>query len=65
MEQLDELAISIGQSSCAFLNARGHETVRDLLCSDGEYSAGWKLIVAGLVLTGLILAWLGLGRRYR
>lgn len=65
MEQLDELALSIGQSSCAFLNSHGHDAVRNLLCSDGEYSAGWKLVVAGLVFLGVVLAWLGLGRRLR
>ena len=65
MEQLDELATGIGQSSCAYLSYHDHEAVRVLLCSDGEYSAGWKLIVAGLVFLGLVLAWLGLGRKLR
>jgi len=65
MEQLDEMAISIGQSSCLYLGDKGHDSLQQLLCSDGNYSAGWKLIAAALVIIGLVFAWLGLGRKYR
>jgi len=59
MEQLDGLARSVGQNACNYLSQNGHDTMGGFLCSDGDYSAGWKLIVAMLVIFGLLLAWLG------
>lgn len=62
MEQLDGLAASVGATACGFLFRNGHDTVHEMLCSDGYYSAGWRLFVSALVLLGFVLAWYWLGR---
>lgn len=62
MEQLDGLATRIGQATCHFLSGTGHDTVDRILCSDGYYSAGWKMLVVALVVAGVLAGWLGMGR---
>jgi len=62
MEQLDDVARSVGQSACGFLFRGEHDTVSAILCSDGTYSAGWKLLVAFFVIIGIVLAWVGVNR---
>lgn len=60
MELLDGLAMTVGQSACRFLSRNDHQSFGQFLCSDGDYSAGWKLIVASMVLVGFVLAWLAM-----
>ena len=40
---LDRVATSIGGSVCRFLARNGHIELNSLICSDGYYSAGWKV----------------------
>ena len=54
METLDGWAMSIGDSSCRYLGRHGHDGLQGLFCSDGAYSAGWRVVIAILVI--LILA---------
>ena len=50
MEFLDGWAISIGDSTCRYLSSHGHEGLRGLICSDGSYSAGWRVVVVAVFL---------------
>lgn len=63
MDELDGLAMQIGETVCQSLVRSGHLGAFQTLCSDGSYSAGWKLLVAGLVPLGLAAAWAFLGRQ--
>ena len=46
MGDLDGWAISIGESTCRYLAGHGHDGLRSLFCSDGAYSAGWRVVAA-------------------
>lgn len=63
MESLDRFAEGIGRSICLPLSPLEQLTAYQYLCSDGAYSAGWKLVGAAMVLLGLALAWATLGRK--
>lgn len=65
MESLDRFAEGIGRSICLPLSPLEGFTAYQYLCSDGAYSAGWKLLGTALVLLGLALTWATLGRRPR
>ncbi len=51
MEWLDDLATSIGGSTCRFFTSRGHRAAVDLFCSDGYYSAGWRVLGAIVIIS--------------
>ena len=51
---LDGLAISIGGSVCRFFVRNGHYGLNSLVCSDGYFSAGWK--VFGATVMAILLA---------
>lgn len=55
MEFLDGWAMSIGDWSCRYMGRHGHDGLQGLFCSDGAYSAGWRVVTAILVI--LILAY--------
>lgn len=58
MEQLDEWAIVMGQSTCSFLSGSEQDGLARLLCSDGPSSAGWRLLVVALVVIGVgLVVW--------
>ena len=65
MDPLDLLAEGIGRSLCLPLSPLEPLTVYHYVCSDGAFSAGWKLLGSALVLLGLALTWATLGRRPR
>ena len=50
MEWLDGVATSIGGSTCRFFNSNGHEALVGIFCSDGYYSAGWRVFAAIIIL---------------
>ena len=58
MEKLDGWAVTVGDETCRFFSRNGHDGLRGLFCSDGYYSAGWKVLGASvaLVFVGFILA---------
>ena len=61
MELLDQWAIVIGQSTCGFLSG-----LYQMLCYNGPASAGWRMIVMFLVLTGLgLIVWFNRDRGRR
>ena len=62
MERLNGLATRIGEVTCQYLWRNGYDTAEQLLCSDGAYSAGWRMLGVTMVLLGLALAWVLLGR---
>ena len=47
---LDGIAISIGDSVCRFFARNGHMELNSLICSDGYYSAGWKIFGVAVIL---------------
>jgi len=53
MEQLDGLAIAIGNKACRFFSRNGHDGMEGIFCSDGSYSAGWRLVAAGVIIVVL------------
>lgn len=55
MGDLDGWAISIGESTCRYLAGHGHDGLRSLFCSDGSYSAGWRVVIAFFVVAILTL----------
>ena len=58
MELLDQWAIVIGQSTCGFLSGSEQDGLYQMLCYNGPASAGWRMIVMFLVLTGLgLIVW--------
>jgi len=58
MEQLDQWAFDIGDATCSFLSGSEHEGLYQLVCYNGSSSAGWRMIVVFLVLTGLgLIIW--------
>lgn len=63
MDLLDSLAENVGQTLCQPLSPQQSLTAVQYICSDGNYSAGWKLIGTAMILLGLALAWATLGRR--
>lgn len=62
MDDLNTLAFRIGDAACQHLWRHGYRTTERLLCADGPYAAGWKMIAVAMVLLGLALAWALLGR---
>jgi len=46
MEHIDGWAITIGDQACRFFSRNGHDGLEGILCSDGSYSAGWRVIAA-------------------
>lgn len=56
MTDIDGWASSIGEAACRYLSRAGHDTMNGLLCSDGNYSAGWKLFISLVVALGLGVA---------
>lgn len=57
MEELDGWAISIGDRACRYFARNGHDGLEGIFCSDGSYSAGWRVIAAtiGVLVVGFIL----------
>ena len=51
MDYLDGWATLIGDSTCRFFSERGHAGLERLFCSDGSYSAGWRLFAAAILLS--------------
>ena len=58
MEYLDRWATSIGDSTCRYLGSHGYDGLRQTFCSDGDYSAGWRVI--GAVLGILACVYVGM-----
>lgn len=53
MEELDGWAITIGDKACRYFARNSHDALEGIFCSDGSYSAGWRLLAASLaVLVG-------------
>ena len=48
---LDGWAITIGDSTCRYLSRHGHQGLQGLICSDGAYSAGWRMVAAAIGLS--------------
>ena len=46
----DGWAISVGESTCRYLSTRGHDGLARLFCSEGAYSAGWRIFAAVLAI---------------
>ena len=53
MHEIDDWAMSIGETACRYLSRAGHDNMNRLLCSDGTYSAGWKLFISFMVALAL------------
>ena len=53
MNEIDHWAMTIGETACRYLSRTGHDSVNRLLCSDGTYSAGWKLFISFVVALAL------------
>lgn len=53
MGEIDRWANSIGETACRYLSHAGHDNMNRLLCSDGTYSAGWKLFISLIVALAL------------
>lgn len=58
MEYLDRWAVSIGDTSCRYLGRNGYDGLQGMICSDGAYSAGWRIIIATLLI--LVLVYVGM-----
>jgi len=65
MDELNGLATRIGEATCQNLWRGGYAVAERFLCSDGSYSAGWKILGVAMVFLGLVLAWVLLGRGAR
>ena len=65
MELLDQLADGIGRSLCQPMSPLEPLTAYQFVCSDGSYSAGWKLLGTAMVLLGLAVSYAMLTRRHR
>jgi hypothetical protein len=53
MNDIDGWAVTIGETACRYLSRAGHDNMNRLLCSDGTYSAGWKLVISLIVAMAL------------
>ena len=62
MRELDSWAVAMGETACRFLSRNDHDTVYQMLCSDGASAAGWKLF-AGAV--AFVIVSYGLWRLFR
>lgn len=51
---LDGVAISIGDTVCRFFTRNGHMGLNSLICSDGYYSAGWRVFGVAVMLGFLV-----------
>lgn len=63
LELLDSLAENVGRTLCEPAWQKQSLSAVKYVCSDGDYSAGWKLIGTAMILLGLALTWATLGRR--
>ena len=46
MGGLDGWAIVVGDSVCRYFGHNNHDIMQGIFCSDGSYSAGWRVIAA-------------------
>ena len=53
MDQIDGWAIVIGDNACRYFAQHNHDALEGIFCSDGSYSAGWRLFAASVALTVL------------
>ena len=54
MKDIDGWAITIGDQACRFFSRNGHDGLEGIFCSDGSYSAGWRVIAATVAVVGFI-----------
>lgn len=50
MEELDGWAVVVGDNACRYFSRNGHDGLEGLFCSDGSYSAGWRVLAAALAI---------------
>lgn len=63
LDLLDALAEHIGRTLCQPFTPQQSLRAVQYVCSDGDYSAGWKIIGSALILLGMALTWVAVGRR--